>query len=159
MNLEEALRVLSEAGVEFVIVGGVAAVLHGSAYITFDLDICYSRAAANLKRLRQALEPFHPRPRGFPKDLPFVWDEATLRNHSVLTLQTDLGEIDLLAEIAGLGAYDEVRARSRTVEALGSGVAVLDLQGLIEAKRAAGREKDLTMLPELESLIEAEDAE
>ena len=111
----------------------------------------------NLARLVSALAPFHPRPRGFPKDLPFVWDEATLRNSTVFTLQTDLGEIDLLAEVAGLGTFAEVRAESVAVEAFGRPVISLSLAGLIRAKRAAGREKDLSALPELESLLEAGD--
>ena len=110
---------------------------------------------SNLKRLVTALAPFHPRPRGFPDELPFIWDETTLRNATVLTLQTDLGEIDLLAEVAGLGSWDEVKAGSILVEAFERTISILDLPSLIRAKRAAGRQKDLAALPELESLLEA----
>jgi len=60
VNLEKAFHALCDAGVDFVVIGGVAATLHGSAYVTFDLDICYSSASANLKRLKEALAPFHP---------------------------------------------------------------------------------------------------
>jgi hypothetical protein len=119
------------------------------------LDVCYSRSTANLSRLTAALAPFHPRPREFPPELPFVWDEATLRNATVPTLQTDLGELDLLAEVAGLGAFDAVKAHSVMVEAFGRKIATLDLPALIQAKRAAGRQKDLAALPELEVLLEA----
>ena len=91
--------------------------------------------------------------------MPFIWEGSTLGNTSLVTLQTDLGEIDLLAEISGLGDYDAVKARSIVVEAYGRGIATLDLGGLIEAKRAAGREKDLRALPELEDLLEAEEPE
>lgn len=157
MDFERAVQVLCDADADFVIVGGVAAMLHGSAHFTNDLDIYYSRAAANLKKLRAALAPFHPRPRGFPDDLPFIWDEATLRNTTILTLRTDLGEIDLLAEVSGLGSYQEVKAQSQVVEAFGRTVTTIDLPGLIRAKRAAGREKDLSMIPELESLMEADE--
>jgi hypothetical protein len=156
MNLERALRALCGAGADFVIIGGVAATFHGSAHVTFDLDICYSRATPNLKRLKEALETFHPRPRGFPPELPFVWDEATLRGSSVLTLQTDIGNIDLLAEVAGLGPFEEIKACSKIADAFGHRVAVLDIRSLIRAKRAAGRAKDLALIPELESLMEAE---
>jgi hypothetical protein len=104
MQFENAVQALCDAGVDFVVIGGLAATLHGSAQVTYDLDICYSRALANLHRLIDALAPFHPRPRGIPFGLPFVWDAATLRNGTVFTLQTDLGEIDLLAEVTGLGA-------------------------------------------------------
>jgi hypothetical protein len=75
VTLEKAFHALSAAEVDFVVIGGVAATPHGSARVTFDLDICYSRASANLKRLREALGPFNPRPRGFPPGLPFIWDE------------------------------------------------------------------------------------
>jgi predicted nucleotidyltransferase len=157
MDFERAVQALCDAEVDFVIVGGVAAMLHGSAHFTNDLDIFYSRIAANLKKLKGALAAFHPRPRGFPDNLPFVWDEATLRNATVLTLRTDLGEIDLLAEVSGLGTYQEVKAQSQVVEAFGRKVTTIDLPSLIRAKRAAGREKDLSMIPELESLMEAEE--
>ena len=100
---------------DFVIIGGVAATFHGSARVTYDLDICYSRADSNLQRLAAALAPFHPRPRGFPDELPFVWDERTLRNGTVFTLRTDLGEIDLLAEVAGLATNDDVKAAGRRI--------------------------------------------
>jgi len=157
MQFESAVQALCDAGVDFVVIGGVSATFHGSSRVTYDLDVCYSRASSNLKRLTAALAPFHPRPRGFPKDIPFLWDEMTLHNATVLTLQTELGEIDLLAEVAGLGAYDDVKARSIIVEAYDRQVSTLDLRSLIQAKRAAGREKDLSALAELESLLEAEE--
>jgi hypothetical protein len=159
MDFAKAVQALVDEGVEFVVIGGVSASLHGSARFTFDLDICHSRAASNLRRLAAALAPFHPRPRGFPTDLPFLWDEHTLQNGTVFTLATDLGAIDLLAEVAGLGAYDQVKAHSLMVEAFDRRVATLDLRGLIQSKRAAGRERDLSGLPELESLLEAGEPE
>lgn len=155
MQFETAVQALSDARVEFVIIGGVAATLHGSAMVTYDLDVCYSRATANLQRLKEALAPFHPRARGIPDSLPFMWDEATLRNSKILTLVTDIGEIDLLAEVAGLGAFEDVKSHSARVAAFGREVDALDLPGLIQAKRAAGRQKDLAALAELESLLEA----
>jgi hypothetical protein len=157
VQFEKAVQVLCDAAVDFVIIGGVSATFHGSARVTYDLDICYSRAALNLQRLAAALAPFHPRPRGFSDELPFVWDERTLRNGTVFTLQTDLGEIDLLAEVAGLGTYQDVHAGAIVVEAFDRRVATLDLPSLIRSKRAAGREKDLSTLAELESLLEAEE--
>ena len=149
MQPARALRVLCDADVDFVVIGGVSATFHGSARVTYDLDICYARTSINLRRLAEALAPFHPRPRGFPAELPFVWDQETLR--------TDIGEIDLLAEVAGLGSFDDVQQHSSTVHAFERQFATLDLPALIQAKRAAGREKDLSALPELESLLEAGD--
>jgi hypothetical protein len=158
MVFEKAIQSLTDAGVEFVVIGGLSATLHGSAQVTYDLDICYSRGPSNLKRLASALAPFHPRPRDFPAELPFIWDEATLHNGTVFTLQTDIGKIDLLAEVAGLGTYDDVKKHSIAVESFDRQIATLDLPSLILSKRAAGRAKDLNALPELESLLDTGDA-
>ena len=153
MNFELAIRHLCDDGVEFVIIGGWAAIFHGSAHVTNDLDICYSRDIENLRKLAGALAPYHPRPRGFPENLPFVWDAATLANGTVFTLTTDLGIIDLLAEVSGIGTYHDAYAASVEVDAFGRRVRALDLRALIQAK------KDLLILPELEGLLEAEQQE
>ena len=91
----------------------------------------------------------------FPEGLPFVWDAATLANGSTFTLTTDLGIIDLLAEVSGIGTYADARSASVEVEAFGRRLWALDLRALIRAKKAAGRPKDLLILPELEGLLEA----
>jgi hypothetical protein len=155
MNFVKAVQVLTDAGVEFAIIGGWSAIMHGSAYLTNDLDLCYSRTQANLRRLAGALATYHPRPADFPLELPFVWDERTLHGGTVFTLDTDLGRIDLLAEVAGLGGWDEIRKGCVLLPAFDREVWTLDLPSLIRAKRAAGRPKDLLVLPELESLLDA----
>jgi hypothetical protein len=152
-----ALQVLCDGGVEFAVVGGLAGSIHGSARITLDLDICYARNGANLSRLAAALAPFHPRPRGFPEQLPFVWDQVTLHNSTLFTLQTDIGDIDLLGEVAGLGTFEDVKNGTVEVEAYERRFLTIDLRSLIKAKRAAGRPRDLQSLPELEALLEAEE--
>src|SRR4051812_46131235 len=117
MEFKRAVQALCDAGVDFVIVGGLSSFFHGGTRLTFDLDICYSRTAANVRRLAAALAPFHPRPRGFAADLPFVWDEVTLRNGGLFTLTTDIGDIDLLAEVGGVGTYDDAVRTSIRVAA------------------------------------------
>ncbi|SPF41662.1 conserved hypothetical protein [Candidatus Sulfopaludibacter sp. SbA4] len=159
MNLVTAVQALVDAGVDFVIIGGWSAILHGSSFNTNDLDLCFSRRTENLRRLARALAAFHPRLRDLPEDVPFVWDEVTLRNGTIFTLSTDCGAIDLLAEVSGLGGFEEVKASSILVRAFDRDVWTLDLPNLIRAKRAAGREKDLRVLPELEGLLEAEQEE
>src|SRR6266571_3663750 len=109
IKLKETLLLLARSELDFVIVGGVAATLHGSAFQTFDLDICYGRDAQNLERLARVLAPFHPGLRGAPSGIPFIWDGHTLRNGLNFTLSTDLGDIDLLGEIAGIGGFREVK--------------------------------------------------
>jgi hypothetical protein len=153
MNFEIAIQLLVDSGVQFVVIGGWSAILHGSRQVTNDLDLCYSRERANLNLLADTLAPYHPRPRGFPSDLPFVWDSATLSNSSILTLTTDLGLIDLIAEVPGIGAYADALQHSVTAEAFGRVIRTLDLPSLIRAKKASGRPKDLFLLPELESIL------
>jgi hypothetical protein len=80
MSFVQAVQILVDAGVDFVIVGGWSAILHGSLRVANELDICYSRSSENLKRLATALAPFRPRLRGLPENLPFVWGEAAFRS-------------------------------------------------------------------------------
>jgi hypothetical protein len=159
MNFIAAAQALVDESVDLVIIGGWSAILHGSSSITNDLDICYSRSPDNLKRLAAALAAFHPRLRDLPQDLPFVWGQTRLRNAAILTLSTDLGAIDLLTEVSGLGGFEEVKANSVLVQAFDREVWTLDLPALIQSKRAAGRAKDLQVLPELEGLLEAVEPE
>ena len=155
VNLKQLITCLKNNQVEFVVIGGVAATVHGSAYVTYDLDICYDRDVKNLARMAKALAPYHPRPRDMPDDLPFFWDERTLRRGLNFTLKTDLGDIDLLGEVSGIGIFEQALASSILVQLFGVECAVLSLEALIKAKRAADRPKDHLILPELEALLEA----
>lgn len=155
IQLFEAVKILSEAEAEFVVVGGVALRAHGSGYLTQDLDICYSRTRANLERIAAALAPLGPRPRGFPDGLPFVWDWSTLQNGTNFTFKTTLCDIDLLGEVAGVGAYEEVLKNSVAIDFDGLRVNVLSIDALIKAKETAGRPKDAAGLNELYALRES----
>lgn len=152
--IEAPLRLLGEYGVDCVIVGGIAAAIHGSLLLTNDLDVCYARDSANLERLAQALKSVHARLRNAPEGLPFILDAETLKRRLNFTFTTDIGDLDLLGEVRGVGGYKEVFADSLTVELFGYRFAVIDLGKLIVAKRAAGRPKDLIALPELEAIQE-----
>src|SRR5690606_22853045 len=114
-----------------------------------------SRSKDNLERIVKALAPYKPRPRGFPEGLPFIWEASTLANGSVFTLDTSIGDIDLLSEVKGLGDFADVLAASEKFELWGFNVNVLSIDGLIAAKKATGREKDITALKHLEALREA----
>ena len=154
LKVEDLLKELHRLDVEFVIIGGMAAVAHGSAYLTLDLDLCYSRKKENLEKLAQALASFHPRLRGAPPDLPFHLDVAALRSGMNFTLTTNLGDLDILGEVSGLGGYPEALSFSEELEVYSLRCKVLTLEGLIRSKKAAGRTKDLMLLPELEALLE-----
>jgi hypothetical protein len=154
--IEAPLRLLGEYEVDCVIVGGVAAAIHGSMLLTNDLDVCYARDPANLKRLAQALQSVHARLRNAPEGLPFILDDETLKRGLNFTFSTDVGDLDLLGEVRGLGHYDDVLAGSLTIELFGYRFSVIDIGKLIIAKRSAGRQKDLLALPELEAIQEAQ---
>ena len=154
-ELEEHLRLLGEYRVDCVIVGGVAATIHGAAQLTYDLDICYSREPANLARLVRALCSVNAKLRGAPADLPFILDEETLRRGLNFTFLTDIGSLDLLGEMSGVGSYQDAIENAEIREFFGNDFPILSLPKLIAAKRAAGRAKDLNTLPELEAIYEA----
>jgi len=149
----ELLRALVHADVEFIVIGGAAAIAHGSARLTQDLDILYRRSPENMDRIVQALDPFKPYPRGAPPGLPFRWDRRTLDFGLNFTLKVSLGEIDVLGEIAG-GDYERLLPRCVMLELYGIRCRCLDLDSLIKTKRAAGRPKDFEAIAELESIRE-----
>jgi predicted nucleotidyltransferase len=154
MKLEETIRILYDAGVEFVVIGGVAMGLQGSAHLTKDIDFCYARTTKNMERLARALEPFHPVLRGAPPGLPFRFDAKTIANGLNFTLSTDLGDLDFLGEVSGLGLFQDVLGTSDVKDVGGVDCRVLSLEGLIKSKTAAGRPRDLYVLPELRGLNE-----
>jgi hypothetical protein len=148
------LQALSHAGVEFIIIGGMAAVVHGSARVTYDLDIVYARDRENIDRLVNALAPHAPYLRGAPAGLPFVWDRQTIEHGLNFTLVTSLGDIDTLGEIVGGGGYRELLPHTTDVTVFGIRCRCLNLDKLIDVKRAAGRPKDFEAIAELELIRE-----
>jgi predicted nucleotidyltransferase len=154
LRIETLLEVLTKAEVDFIIVGGVAAIAHGSSRLTQDLDIVYRRTPENTARLASALASYSPYLRDAPPGLPFRWDAETIRRGLNFTLTTSLGPLDILGEIAGGGTYEELFPHSKPVSVFGTHCLCLGLDRLILAKRAAGRPKDLEAIAELEALNE-----
>lgn len=151
------VRVLSAAHVDYIIVGGVAAGLHGALRTTLDLDVVYSRHPDNITRLVAALAPYDPYLRGAPPGLPFHLDADTIERGLNFTLTTTLGDLDLLAEITGGGRFEDLLAFAETVDIEGAQCRLVSLPKLIALKRAAGRGKDREALAELEALLEERD--
>jgi len=156
-DFRRLLDALTAGQVEFIIVGGLASTVHGSARLTQDIDIVYSRNAANLDRVTAALAPYRPYLRGAPQGLPFRWDSAALQRGLNFTLSTTIGDIDLLGEIAGGGGFEALLPHSVELDMFGLRCRCLDLPTLIHVKRAAGRPKDLEVVAELEALLEERD--
>jgi hypothetical protein len=148
------LRVLSEGGVKYIVIGGVAASIHGALRTTLDLDVVYARDGDNVARLVAALAPYRPYLRGAPPGLPFTLDAQTIDRGLNFTLVTTLGDLDLLGEVTGGGGFDQLRASAEAVEIAGWQCLVVTLPALIALKRGAGRGKDREALAELEALLE-----
>jgi hypothetical protein len=159
-ELEKPLRpqplllALDRNGVDFVLVGGLAGIAHGSSYPTYDLDVAYSRDRTNIERLVDALREIGVTLRGAPADLPFQLDVATLANGANFTFDTQFGSFDILGDVAGIKGYGELRRDSRVEEIFGIGVRISSLDHLIAMKRAANLPKDQVMVMEYVELAE-----
>ncbi|HEY2604246.1 MAG TPA: DUF6036 family nucleotidyltransferase [Thermoleophilaceae bacterium] len=152
LDIEELLRRLTIRGVDFVIIGGIAAVLWGSARNTFDLDISFALDDGNLDALGSVLTELRASLRGVHDEVPFVPDARALRHVELLTLRTSVGDIDLLAHPAGSPGYNSLRKRAARMDVGDFHVLVASLDDLIAMKQAAGRAKDLADIEELEAI-------
>jgi predicted nucleotidyltransferase len=146
------LRALTERGIDFIVIGGVAAVAQGASRVTHDLDVCFAGDRANLEALGSVLIELNARLRGVSSDLPFVPDADTLRRMSILTLDTDNGPLDLLVEPAGAPRYEQLRGRADRLDLGGLRVLVASLEDLMAMKRVSDRDKDRLDLVELETI-------
>lgn len=153
-ELNRLLQRLCDADVEFVIVGGYAAMLHGSSLLTRDLDVCAVLTDNAVGRLRDCFRDLHPTHRHTPQRLSFLDTPdpgVPLKN---AYLQTDLGPLDILGSITGVGEFSEVRKRAVRVAIFDRSVFVMDIGDLIKAKEALGREKDFLAAKELRAIAE-----
>jgi predicted nucleotidyltransferase len=149
------VKALHDSGVRYVLIGGLAMVAHGSSHVTVDIDLSYARDPENLSALSELLRANHSSLREAPPDLPFILDERTLKSMSTLTLQTDFGDVDLLAEPPGVVSFDHLWNRSQIITLFGIDVHVASLDDLIAMKEAANRPKDRNHLLELRALKQA----
>jgi hypothetical protein len=148
------ISLLAKNKIEFIVVGGAAAIVHGSARLTEDLDVVYRRTPDNVARLVSALVSHKPYLRGAPPNLPFHWEERTIRSGLNFTLTTSLGSLDLLGEITGGGRYEDLVPHCVKLQIFGVECLCLGLERLIQVKRAAGRPKDFETIAELEAILE-----
>lgn len=148
----EALRRLTARGVDFVLVGGFAAVAHGSPRLTQDLDLTYATVEANLEALGEVLVGLDARLRGVNEEVPFKPDVKTLRRTELLTLETSAGPLDLLARPSGAPPYSTLRRRAERLDLGGFLVLVASIEDLLAMKQASGRPKDLGDIEELQAI-------
>ncbi|MBI1736506.1 MAG: hypothetical protein HYR51_15155 [Candidatus Rokubacteria bacterium] len=158
--LERFASLLSDAGVEFIVVGGQAEILMGGARVTFDVDLCYRRTTENLERLATALGTLHVTLRGAPADLKFQIDARALALGQNYTFEVD-GEyaLDLMAYLEPIGTYEDLLPRTETVDLAGRPIRIIGLDDLIRIKQHLGRPKDRASLLELEAIKRLRDEE
>jgi predicted nucleotidyltransferase len=151
-KLHELLRRLAEADVEFVLIGGYAAVIHGSAYVTNDVDVCAVLSPDNLEKIRKALADLKPVHRQSHRRLSFLEVPAPGQSLQNLYLETTDGIIDIITSVLGVGDFARLRERAMRADVFGMSCAVISLEDLIAAKEALGREKDLLTAKELRAI-------
>lgn len=150
------LAELGSAGVEYIVIGGIAAAVHGSPYVTTDIDVTPARSRENLRRLSDALRALDARIRteGVEGALAFDHSAESLDRATVWNLTTIAGDLDLAIIPSGTSGYADLRASAIEVDLLGSVVLVAALEDVIRSKEAAGREKDRYQLPLLRRLLD-----
>jgi hypothetical protein len=152
---QEILRVLDQHGVRYVLIGGLAAVLHGAPHVTTDVDVVPEDGQANLERLSAALRDLDARIRttGEPEGIPFDHSAESLSRVRVWNLQTSKGDLDITFEPSGTRGYDDLRKDVVRMEVRGIDVPVASLADVVRSKEAAGRARDRAALPALRELL------
>lgn len=153
-NFKDLLKLIHDHNIECILIGGFAAVIHGSSSSTYDIDIVYNPSKENIQKIVKALNPYNVRLRGknLPSDLPFIFDEDAFKNTHNFTLETDLGYIDLLLDIPGFKSYTELENHSQIYTISEMEFKVLKLEALIKNKEATNRKKDQNLLDQLKEL-------
>jgi predicted nucleotidyltransferase len=151
-SLNLLLQRLADAGPEFVVIGGYAGVLHGSSYVTNDLDVCVVLTRENVARLRTALADLNPVHRLTRQKLSFLKFPPADQDLANVYLETDGGIVDVLGSVLGVGDYPCLRQHAIEIPLFGRRCWVMSLEDLIKAKEALGREKDLLTAKELRAI-------
>ena len=150
-EFDQLIKALRSEDVRFVVVGGLALILHGASYVTFDFDFAVSREQEIAAAIVRALAPFHPFPPEYGSAEHFVWDERSIVG-AVIPLVTDAGHIDMLREQPGVDSFEGLWERSETRMVAGLDIHVASLDDLIAMKEAANRPKDREHLMQLRAL-------
>ncbi len=153
-NDKALLERLQAQKVEFVIIGGICAVLHGISLVTLDLDICCRFNRENLRRIESAVKDIHPRHRLTANKLPLELTDDLCDRLNNLYLRTDLGILDCLSNVAGVGDYEQVLEQSVAHKMTYGEFRMLNIDALITAKQTIGRDRDLAAVKMLQAIKE-----
>ena len=156
---ENIAELLASHGVEFIVIGGQAETLYGSARVTFYTDLCYRRTGSNLASLAEALKELQPTLRGAPADLPFRIDAESLALGCNFTFQTTEGDLDLLGYIEPIGGFEELEEHAETIRIGAIDLKIIGLEDLIRIKEHLGRAKDRDSLLHLQAVKRLRDSQ
>jgi hypothetical protein len=148
------LQRLLQHQVEFVIIGGVCGIMHGVTLVTTDLDVCCRFTCTNLYRIQTAVSDLHPYHRLAANKLPLELTDELCGRLKNLYLQTDLGKLDCLGEVAGVGNYESVLHNSVNFRLSYGDFRILNLDATIASKEAVGRPRDLEAAKQLRAIRE-----
>ncbi|MBI5771537.1 MAG: nucleotidyltransferase [Verrucomicrobia bacterium] len=151
-DLHLLLQRLADEGVDFVVVGGYAGMIHGSALVTQDVDVCAVLSAENVEKIRRAFADIHPVHRQTHRLLSFLEHPAPGQPPVNLYLRTDKGAIDILSSILGIGDFERLRKNAVDLPMFDRTYPVISIEDLIAAKEAVGRDKDLLAAKELRAI-------
>lgn len=149
-NLSKLLELLLENDLDFVLIGGFAAVVHGSTMVTQDLDICSTQTVENIEKLRSILKPYNPIHR-MKRDanLSFIDHPKSLDGLNNIYLETDLGTLNILSETLPAGNFQTVKNNSISINIYGHTCNVISIDDLIKVKSKMNRPKDIQTVHEL----------
>jgi predicted nucleotidyltransferase len=156
---ENIAELLASHRVEFIVIGGQAETVHGSARVTFDTDLCYRRTASSLAGLAEALKELRATLRGAPADLPFRIDAESLALGCNFTFQTTEGDLDLLGYIEPIGGFEELESHAETIRIGDIDLKIIGLEDLIRIKEHLGRPKDRDSLLHLQAIKRLRDSQ
>jgi len=151
-QLTEILRHLHDANVEFSLIGGFASRYYGVTLVTEDVDVCARFTTQNLRRIESAMKPFNPFHRLAANKLPLELTDELCSRLKNLYLKTDIGILDCLGEVAGIGDFDAVLQESQRVSFPFGDCYILKIEALIRAKQAVGRQHDLITVQQLSAI-------
>ena len=151
-NLNNLLKLLLEQKIDFVLIGGYAGTVYGSSLVTKDVDICMAFSEEALVKLRHILKNYHPVHRMTPKKISFLEYPTDLNEIKNLYLSSDLGPLDILSEVIGVGDFKKVKGNATQIQLFGYSCNIISLDDLIQTKKAMGRDKDKLSVRELELL-------
>ncbi|MDO8461411.1 MAG: nucleotidyltransferase [Deltaproteobacteria bacterium] len=151
-NLQKLFEFLVKSPLDFVLVGGFAAVLHGCNQTTRDIDVCLALSPEQISLLRQVLAPLNPRHRMTPQKLSFMEHPRDLDGVQNLYLETDLGILDIISNVEAVGSFYDLLKNASEIEMYGGKCFLISIDDLIKSKKALGRHRDLVTVDELEAI-------